>query len=157
MEKELGKEYSPSQRVQFLKDNCDSVEEKGYMKQFSSDEILEMKENLSETDIQINDLEDEKKEVTKDIKSRLDPLKYVRKGLLKNIKQKAHFQKEPCYKFVDRAEKQVGFYIIQRVILSSCRPLPQTSFRALYSKQGEQEPIINFYKDAKRKITNQPW
>lgn len=83
MEKQLGKDYPTIQRVQFLKDNCDSVEEKGYMKQFTPDQILEMKESLSDTDIQINDLEDEKREVTKEIKEKLDPLKGTRKTLPK--------------------------------------------------------------------------
>jgi small-conductance mechanosensitive channel len=110
MEKTLGKNYSENERTAFLKDNCDSIVEKGYMKQFNPQEILGMKESLSETDIQINDLEEEKKAVTKDIKIRLDPLKDERKGLLKNIKQKAEFKKEICYKFVDQIEKMVGFY-----------------------------------------------
>lgn len=110
MENTLGKDYPTIQRVQFLKDNCDSVEEKGYMKQFTPEQILEMKESLSETDININDLEDEKKEVTKEIKEKLDPLKGTRKTLLKNIKQKAEFTKELCYKFVDTNDKTVGYY-----------------------------------------------
>lgn len=37
MERELGQEYgNPIQREAFLKDNCDGVEQKGYMKQDSS-------------------------------------------------------------------------------------------------------------------------
>lgn len=38
MEKTLGKDIkNPVQRISFLKDNCDVVEERGYMKQFSKD------------------------------------------------------------------------------------------------------------------------
>jgi len=55
MEKALGKEYPLEERIQFLKDNCDKIETKSYMKRFTQDEILQKKEELSETSIQIND------------------------------------------------------------------------------------------------------
>jgi len=35
MERELGKDYQGESRIRFLKDNCDKIEEKGYMKRFS--------------------------------------------------------------------------------------------------------------------------
>lgn len=50
MEKQLGKEYPEGQQRQsFLKDNCDSVETKGYMKPFTPEQLAEMKESLAET------------------------------------------------------------------------------------------------------------
>jgi TolA-binding protein len=110
MDKTLGKEYAISQREAFLRDNCDSVVKKGYMKQFSQDQIQQKKEELSETDIQINDIDDEKRELNKEIRSRLDPLKDQRKTLLKDIKQKSEYIEEECFKYVDPEEKMVGFY-----------------------------------------------
>lgn len=110
MDKTLGKEYAISQREAFLRDNCDSVVKKGYMKQFSTDQIQQKKEELSETDIQINDIDDEKRELNKEIRSRLDPLKDLRKNLLKDIKQKSEYIEEKCFKYVDPEEKMVGFY-----------------------------------------------
>jgi hypothetical protein len=111
MDKTLGKEYAlPAQRIAFLGDNCDKVEEIGYMKRFSPEDILEMKEQLSETDIQINDLEIEKAELTKGIKEQIKPLAETRKTLLQNIKQKSEFTKEKCFKFIDQAKKEVGYY-----------------------------------------------
>lgn len=57
MQRELGKDIQdPKRRIEFLKDNCDSVEQKGYMKRFSPDQLLKMKEQLSETAIEINDI-----------------------------------------------------------------------------------------------------
>lgn len=111
MQKSLGKEYADErQRVSFLKDNCDSVEEKGYMKRYTPEQIQAMKEQLAETSIKINDIETEKKEVVKEFKSRVDPLLEGRKELLKGIKEKAVYSKEICYKFIDTDEKMVGFY-----------------------------------------------
>ena len=61
MERELGKDLEQGKkRVAFLMDNCDAVEEKGYMKPFTPEELARMKESLSETDIEINDIEEEK-------------------------------------------------------------------------------------------------
>lgn len=50
MERELGKDLEQGKtRVAFLMDNCDAVEEKGYMKPFTPEELARMKESLSET------------------------------------------------------------------------------------------------------------
>jgi len=111
MNKTLGKEYPEGvSRKNFLRDNCDGVIEKGYMKPFSPEQIQSKKEELAETSIQINDIEDEKKEVMKEYKGRLDPLTDRRKELLKGIKEKAEYKKEECFKFVDQEDKMVGFY-----------------------------------------------
>lgn len=45
MERELGKDLEQGKkRVAFLMDNCDAVEEKGYMKPFTPEELARMKE-----------------------------------------------------------------------------------------------------------------
>ena len=43
MERELGKDLEQGKkRVAFLMDNCDAVEEKGYMKPFTPEELAEL-------------------------------------------------------------------------------------------------------------------
>jgi DNA-binding transcriptional regulator GbsR (MarR family) len=111
MDRELGKNIEAgARRIDFLESNCDKVEEKGYMKRFSHEQLAQMKENLSETCIQINDVEEEKKEVVKDFKARLEPLTDERKRLLKWLKDKVEYVTENCYKFVDMETREVGFY-----------------------------------------------
>lgn len=111
MEKTLGKDIKNNiERINFLNDNCDAVEETGYMKRYTPEQIQAMKEDLAETSISINDLETEKKEIVKSFKERTDPLREHRTTLLKGIKEKAIFTKEKCYKFVDQEAKMVGFY-----------------------------------------------
>ena len=44
-----------------LSDNADSMEEVGYMKDFTPDEMEVMKDRLSKIVIDINDIEEEKK------------------------------------------------------------------------------------------------
>lgn len=111
MNKQLGKEIPEGkQRVAFLLDNCDKAESKGYMKRFKPDELLQMKESLSETAIKINDIEVEKKEMIAEFKERLKPLSDEKHRLLSGLKNKAEFVTEQCYKFIDFENREVAFY-----------------------------------------------
>ena len=111
MEKYLGKDYAnTAQREAFLKDNCERVEEKGYMKPFTPEQLQGHKENLAELSIKIEEIEGEKKESARYFKDQLDPLTKQRSEMVGNIRQKAEYVREVCYKFVDREEKQTGYY-----------------------------------------------
>ena len=136
MQRELGKDITnPSARIQFLRDNCDSVEPKGYMKRYTAEQLENMKNALSDVSIDINDIEEEKKEVMKDFKERLDPLVDEKKELLRGLKEKAVFVKEDCYKYVDQEDRMTGFYN-QNGDLVESRPatadeMQQTVFQVL--------------------------
>jgi len=111
MDKVLGMDYQQGpKRGQFLQDNCDTREEVGYMKRFTPEEISAFKDNLATVAIEINDIEEAKKEVLKDFKPQLTPLIDEKVILLTNIKKKAEFINESCYKFIDFESKQVGYY-----------------------------------------------
>lgn len=110
MEKQLGKELDPKERVKFLKDNCDDVQELDYMRQFTSEELLEMKENLSTVAILVNDLEEEKKDLTSEINSKIKAQNVTKKKLLKGLKQKSELVTENCFKFIDDQNRTVGYY-----------------------------------------------
>lgn len=111
MQRELGIDIEQgAKRIEFLDSNCDAVEEKGYMKPFTPEQLTEMKDTLAGTTIEINDIEEEKKTVMDEFKKRLEPYKEEQKELLANIKNKAKFVNEKCYKFVDREARMVGFY-----------------------------------------------
>jgi hypothetical protein len=142
METTLGKEYAIAQREAFLKDNCDGVAEKGYMKRISPEEIQEKKEQLSEAAIQINDIEVEKKETAKEYKQRLGPLFTQRNELLKAIKEKATFIREQCYKFVDIDEKMVGFYNAEGDLIES-RPATSDELQGTIFQIGRKTGTNN--------------
>ncbi len=126
MDRELGKDIEAgARRIDFLESNCDKVEEKGYMKRFTPEQLAQMKENLSETDIQINDVEEEKKEVVKEFKARLDPLSDERKRLLTGLKNKAEYVTEKCYKFVDTDAREVGYYNEEGDLIESRPAFPE--------------------------------
>jgi len=118
--KKLGQEFSPGMaRKSFLNDNADSVEKKGYMKKFTDEDIVDFKNNLSETDIQINDIEEEKKEVVNVFKLKLKPLQTQRQKLLKDLKHKAEFVTEECYKFIDNETRMVEYYNVEGELIET--------------------------------------
>lgn len=111
MDRELGKDVEVGKkRVAFLMANCNTVEEKGYMKQYTPEELARLKETLSDTSIIINDIEEEKKDVVAGFKERLDPLVKERKTIIEGLKKKAEYVTEMCYKFIDQEAREVGFY-----------------------------------------------
>jgi hypothetical protein len=111
MNKHLGTEIqNKEQRISFLSDNCESVEEKSYMKRFTPEQLSIMKDELSTTAIKINDIEQDKKVVMDQFKDRMKPLEEEKKRLLVGLKNKSENITEKCYKFVDLDEREVGFY-----------------------------------------------
>lgn len=111
MDKELGQEYkNPIQREAFLKDNCDGCEQKGYMKPYSPEELQGHKEKLANVSIEIEELENEKKEAMETFKGKLKPLQEQRKQMVSNIKAKAEYVTEICYRFTDQETKETGYY-----------------------------------------------
>ena len=109
--KTIGKDIAnPIQREQFIKDNADGVENKGYMKAYTPEQLQGHKEKLANVSIEIAEIEAELKEVQAEYKGRLKPLKEARANMVSNIKAKAEYVHEPCYRFTDRAEKQTCYY-----------------------------------------------
>lgn len=122
MEKTIGKEYKNArEREAFLKDNCDKVEEKGYMKPYSVEELQGHKENLANVSIEIAEIEAEKKAQDAYYKGQLKPLVEQRSQMVSNIKSKSEYVKEVCFKFVDQEAKETGFYNADGDLIE-CRP-----------------------------------
>ena len=136
MERELGQEYkNPIQRESFLKDNCDACEQKGYMKPYSPEELQGHKEKLANVSIEIAEIEAEMKQVQAEYKGRLKPLKEARSMMVSNIKSKAEYVNEMCYRFTNQETTETGFYNKDGKLIES-RPatadeLQPTIFHAL--------------------------
>lgn len=111
MEKQIGADIKNQvARLAFLGDNCDSIEEVGYMKAFTPEEMQGHKEKLANLSIEIAEIEAEMKLVMQDFKGRLKPLKEERGIMVSNIKSKAEYVKEKCYRFTDQDTKETGYY-----------------------------------------------
>lgn len=147
MEKELGQEYKNLiQREAFLKDNCDACEQKGYMKPYTPEELQGHKEKLANVSIEIAEIEAEMKASQAEYKGRLKPLKEARSMMVSNIKSKAEYVNEVCYRFTDQETKETGFYNKDGILIEAARqPLMncnQISFR-LCVEWRKQEQMIN--------------
>lgn len=118
----MGKEYGNAvQREAFLKDNCDAVENKGYMKQFTPEQLQGHKEELANVSIKISEIDAAKRKSDAYYKGELKPLKEQRNNIISNIKQKAKYVEEVCFKFVDQENKETGFYNNDGDLIE-CRP-----------------------------------
>jgi hypothetical protein len=114
LHKQIGKEYSNrEEREAFLKDNCDRLEKKGYMKPYTPEELQGHKENLASLSIRIDEIEERKKETVREFKLHLHPLLEQRRQTVYNIRQKAEYVHETCYTFIDREERKAACYNVE--------------------------------------------
>ncbi len=144
MGKSIGKEIADkAQRKQFLLDNCDAVEEKGYMKRFSVEQLEERKNMLSELSIQIKDIEMAKKEANEQFKAELKPLTEQKESLVDDLKAKARFTKEKVYKFVDREARMTEWYNAEGDIIdyrpATADELPDNVFSVARGAMGTDD------------------
>lgn len=120
MDKEIGKEITNlGARVAFLEDNCDAVEQKGYLKPYTPEVLQGHKEKLANISIEIAEVEAEMKQVMAEYKDKLKPLKEERGMMVSNIKSKAEYVKEKCYRFTDQETKETGYYNSEGVLVES--------------------------------------
>lgn len=122
MENIIFPDASPRERKQLLEDNCDSKEKKTYSREFTPQRLEAMKDDLSQTVIKISDLETEKKAVVDEFKGKLKPLKEDQTRLTENIKRRAEYVTEDCYKMIDHEASMVGFYNAEGKLIES-RPI----------------------------------
>lgn len=122
-----------SEREQFLSDNCDAMEGIGYTRRFSPDELAQKKEELANVSIELNEIEQEKKDAMADFKERMKPYDEARKRLLGELKDKSEYVNETCYKFIDHDERMVGYYNKLGELVSSRPIMPQEMQKTTFS------------------------
>lgn len=148
MDKHLGKDIENLvAREAFLKDNCDKVEEKGYMKHYTPEELQQRKEELANASIEIAEIEQEAKEAAAHYKGKLKPLKETRARMVGDIKSKSEYVKELCYKFVDQEARETGYYNKEGDLIES-RPatadeLQTTLFGVIRNQESQKTGTDN--------------
>ena len=148
MDKHLGKDIENLvAREAYLKDNCDKVEEKGYMKPYTPQELQQRKEELANASIEIAEIEQEAKEAAAHYKGKLKPLKETRARMVGDIKSKSEYVKELCYKFVDQEARETGYYNKEGDLIES-RPatadeLQTTLFGVIRNQESQKTGTDN--------------
>jgi len=135
MDKVLGQEYEGKARIDFLRDNCDAVEDLGYTKQLPNEEIEALKDRLVENNIQLRDVRADKKAANKEFNDQIKQLEESNDEVTGKLKAKSEFVTEACYKFIDNDEREVGYYNSEGLLVYSrpVRPeeLQKTMFQTL--------------------------
>ena len=133
MDKVLGQEYEGKARIDFLRDNCDAVEDLGYTKQLPNEEIEALKNRLVENNIQLRDVRADKKATNKEFNDQIKQLEESNDEVTGKLKAKSEFVTEACFKFVDTETREVGYYN-REGLLVYCRPgRPEEMQKSMFS------------------------
>lgn len=103
LDKEMFNDINLEDRAQYLRDNCDAVEEITYSKSFSSEELAEAKSHFKEL---------------------LKPLREQKAVAIENLKKKAQVVTEECCKFFDEETKMIGYYNDEGKLVNSRPAFP---------------------------------
>ncbi len=133
LDKELGKDIAIEERENFLRDNCDAVEEVTYSKMFTSEELAKQRETLTEVSIKIADIEEEKKQVIDNYREQLKPLQVEKAEAISNLKSKSQVVTEDCFKFLDEESRMVGFYNKEGILVNSRPAFPNELQKTMFS------------------------
>ena len=117
-----------------LENNCDAIEQVGYTRRFTPDELAERKEELADNSIQLSDIDAEKKVIDSQFKAHKKPLDARKSTLLEELKNKSEFVKEDCYKFIYHDERMVGFYNSDGELVSSRPIMPQEMQKTIFGQ-----------------------
>ncbi len=111
MENYIGQECkSGVERISFLRDNADAVEQLGYLKAIPTEELDNLKDQVVDTGIQLADIKADKKAADKEYKKQIDQLEEQSGSALEKLKTKSEYVKEDCYKMIDTDTREVGYY-----------------------------------------------
>jgi len=131
MEKQLLKDKSPIEKIEILRNSADRLEDLAYTKPFTPEQLQCFKDDLSTTMIELNQKEEEFKDIRDAHKAEVKPLKTHTKQLLSNIKNKAEFVNEKCYVFVEGNE--AGFYNAEGILVYQRPLLPGEGQKTVFS------------------------
>lgn len=97
-------------REDVLNANCDQIVEMRYIRKFEQQEKNEKREQVANLSIEINEINEQLKEVKAEFKAKLQPLQEVLKQILGEIKVGGESVKGNAYKMVFPEDGMVGFY-----------------------------------------------
>jgi hypothetical protein len=128
------KSLTMPERVTALRENAVTHYKKNVIRDFSEEEIADIKTTLSEQAIRLNDLKIEKKELTSVISGKIKITESEMKGTLKDLKNKYYENEETVYDIDDQETGEMYTFDNQGNLLSTRKLTPkerQTTIRNL--------------------------
>jgi len=110
MELQILPTENPKERKQILIDSCVKTESFTYPKHFNDDELSLKKDELSQHDIKLDILEQEKKKVTTELNNDIKELKTDRKYTLNCVRTGMEEVTEKVYLLDDQEQGKMGYY-----------------------------------------------
>jgi|GEM_PF-5711666 len=119
------KGLNQNERLTALRENAVKQYNKNVVRNFSEEELTEMKSTLSEVDISMNDAEIEKKEITAEVSGRIKVFKESRAVLLRDLKNKYYETEESVFDIDDQEACIMMTLDAKGTIISTRRLTPQ--------------------------------
>jgi hypothetical protein len=102
MEKSKYEGKTQAEKIELLKANCRETEKQNVQIFFSEDDLAEMKSRLSEFSIERDANEDELRDITKGVRTKIKTHTKNIKGLLVHLKNKFEYQMQDVFHFDDQ-------------------------------------------------------
>lgn len=120
LQNELGKQFANlDQRQEYLNSVCDGQESVSYTRIFTTEELAEQRELLTDASIMLADIERTKKQALADFKDQAKPWEDQKQKAIESLRTKSEVVEEDCYKVLDEETKMVGFYNSNGDLVSS--------------------------------------
>lgn len=103
-------DMSAEERIATLEANALDIENINYLKEYTEEEFYDIKENLSLITIAIDDIEQEKKSYLAKNKGQMKVLNDEKKKIIKDYKTRRYEVLEKCYKFIDETRRKAIYY-----------------------------------------------
>ena len=137
MDRFLGQEIQDAkERVQFLRDNADAIEELGYTKPIPTAQLDVLKEQLVQNNIQLRDIRADKKEAMKEFSNQIKELEEVGDKVTEKLKNRSEYVSEQCYKFIE--DNEVGYYNSEGMLVFQRPARPDEKQPRLFTKSDFQ-------------------
>lgn len=119
------KKLQHTERITALRENAVMSYEKNVIRDFSEEELSDIKTTLSEQAIELNDVEIEKKELTSGLTSKIKVIKGNIKTTLRDLKNKYYENEETVYDIDDQEVGLMHTFDNQGNLLSTRKLTPK--------------------------------
>lgn len=133
MSKTFMPEIAVEERKLLLQQNSDKVEATTYFKPLTPDELDIRREQLTDNAIELNDIEEEKKESMSEFKERMEPLVKANKNFLREIKTRQAEVKGVLYHIANHEEGMMETFDENGELIATRRLRPEEKQQKLFS------------------------
>lgn len=132
MSKTFMPELPPDQRLQLLRDNCDSHDETTYYRDLTPEDMDVKREQLSDNLVKLSEFEDELTEIKEEFKGKMNPLKISNKALLTEVKTRKAEVHGTLFNIADHDNGIMETYDENGEFISSRRLRPDEKQKQLF-------------------------